>query len=104
MRLRRLPRDDDGHSRYLHPHGYVIVQNHRDWDHDRVPGGYVGSNDPKWWWEAREHISSSREHRFQPWVVREHGDYVTFRTLRDARAWCDAKPRGGWLSEEASRG
>lgn len=94
--LRRLPRDDEGHSRYLHPGGYVITQAHREWNHDRVPGGYVGSNDPKWWWEVYKHASGSADlGAFHPWAHSSYG-VETFDTLREARAWCDANPREGW--------
>lgn len=98
--LTRLPRDDEGHSRYFHPHGYVIVQDHRDWNLRGLTRGAQHQWAPKVWWEVYEHVALTREaaERYRPWVYLPKGRRGdSHLTLRDARAWCDEHPREGWI-------
>lgn len=72
--LKRL-RSMTGATRYLHPHGWVIYPVVRDWDARGYRGGPTA--EPKRTWEVKRRWSNAAPH----W---DH-----FRTLREARAWCD---------------
>jgi hypothetical protein len=85
MKLRRLPPTEDGLTRYRHPNGWSIRQERRDWDARSYRGGMAA--DPKSWWEVR------------PWATRGAPPQI-FRTLAEARAWCDEHaPRARRRSE-----
>ncbi len=85
MKLERKPifDSDTALSRYWHPNGWVITQHERDWDLRGYPrGGGHGTSEreaPKRWWEVRAR------------GVRRRFPVETFRTLREARAWCDER-------------
>jgi hypothetical protein len=95
--LQRLPRDDDGFSRYLHPHGYVIVANRRTWS-ERVGAlrGQAGGV-PLTWWEVYRHLGTADDVGTRYHAGAHYGRTLdSFDTLRDAREWCDCHPRNGW--------
>lgn len=100
IRLRRLPRDEDGQPRYLHPYGYVIVRYRRSWSERGREPGRTGHDPapPLYWWEVYEHVSSSADlDRFHP-QAHKGRTRAAAETLREARAWCDERPRRGWVA------
>jgi hypothetical protein len=78
--IKRLPRSPESEPRYWHPHGWTIFRETRDWDARGLNGMAA---EPKVMWGVKRHASSNR--------YREY-----FRTLREARAWCD--DRKAWTS------
>jgi hypothetical protein len=82
VKLYRIPTDPyvDLLSKYGHPNGWRIIQRERDYSLRGFPRGAIGGTEhtaPKRWWEVyRAHSRRART-------------VETFRTLREARAWCD---------------
>lgn len=75
MRLRKIL-SSDGEPKWVHPNGWTIKRETRDWD----MRGYrdtVGSDSPKRWYEIRKFRSSDKTL------------FATGTRLRDVRAWCD---------------
>lgn len=98
--LTPLPRTDEGHSRYLHPNGYVIEYGQRTWS-ERV-GAMRGASlaSPYRWWSVYEHLGTAAdlETRYVPGAYSPRSRWSDFDTLREARQWCDERPRAGWGS------
>lgn len=96
--LKRLPRDEEGSSQYLHPNGYVIVAARRTWS-ERVGAmrGQAGGV-PLTWWAVYNHAGHTSDAipRLHPWAYSAQAHRSDHDTLRAARAWCDEHPREGW--------
>lgn len=105
QRLRRLE-PDFGMSRYLHPHGYLIIREKRTWSErtGRV-NGQADWAPPMYWWRVHHHAAKRRSMfdnpKFGPGLLlRESETHPSrdFDTLGEARAWCDEHPREGWAA------
>ena len=74
----------DNHGRIVlrfHPNGWAIRRQERDWDARSYRGGIADAAGPKVWWEVKRYATGGRRRE-------------SFRTLREARAFCDANE--GW--------
>lgn len=78
--LKRWPPNEDGLPRYRHPGGYVINKRRRSWSLRGYTQGAHHQWSPLYWYEVKRVAGP----RMSP-TTQE------FDTLREARAWCDAR-------------